>query len=345
MNYVGPSTNHSTVTPRTRARRTAVTASSVACRPLSRREMAACDIVASRVLAASARARIDNPRAMRVRLMRRPRGVAVGRRGVVMGRVYVTARERLHGRENAFRLRTMGTRTGRPPLQLPSYVVTAYVEGETSDSIAARAGCSRGAILGALRRAGVTVRRGGTVRRNPPKPPRVQRTAEDRFWSFVDRRDDGCWQWLGGTCKGYGTFTVKSLGKSFRAHRFAYALAHGAIPDGLHVLHRCDNPPCVNPEHLFLGTHLENVADMVAKGRGAKGDRSGARLHPERCPRGERSGMAKLTAAQVDEIRATPRRRGGQHQLALRFGVSDATISMILNGKVWASVSAQGARP
>lgn len=142
--------------------------------------------------------------------------------------------------------------------------------------------------------------------------------------------------WRGGTCKGYGTFVARALGGSFRAHRFAYALAHGPIPEGLHVLHRCDNPPCCNPDHLFLGTHADNVADMIAKGRNAKGERSGARRHPESVARGEKNGHAKLTAAQVAEIRATPRKIGTQHALALRFGVSDATISMIVNGKVWA---------
>lgn len=137
-------------------------------------------------------------------------------------------------------------------------------------------------------------------------------------------------------------FSLGRKSRSFRAHRFAWEITRGPIPDGLHVLHRCDNPPCCNPDHLFLGTHIDNVADMVAKGRGAKGERSGARLHPERVARGERNGTAKLTAAQVAEIRATPRKVGSQHALALRFGVSDATISMIVNGKAWATAPAHG---
>lgn len=164
---------------------------------------------------------------------------------------------------------------------------------------------------------------------------RARQTPEELFWSHVEKTDGGCWPWHGASLRGYGKFHSRSLNRQTYAHRWAYEFARGPIPDGLHVLHRCDNPPCCNPDHLFLGTHLDNVADMVAKGRGAKGDTHGSRLHPESVPRGERHGCARLTAAQVAEIRATPLRRGEQRQFARRFGVSEATISMVVNGKVW----------
>ena len=104
------------------------------------------------------------------------------------------------------------------------------------------------------------------------------------------------------------------------------------------MLHRCDNPPCCNPDHLFLGTHTENVADMVAKGRHRGG------MSPEQAPRGERHWGAKLTNEQVAAIRAMPRQRGLQTRLARQYGVSDATISMILNGKAWTGPTTEAAK-
>jgi hypothetical protein len=96
------------------------------------------------------------------------------------------------------------------------------------------------------------------------------------------------------------------MGKSghWFAHRRAWELTHGPITDGLHCLHHCDHPPCCNPSHLFLGAPADNVADMVAKGRQARGDRSGSRLYPERLARGEGHYRARVTDAQVVAIRA-----------------------------------------
>jgi len=97
---------------------------------------------------------------------------------------------------------------------------------------------------------------------------RKTRPLEERFWDKVDK-SDGCWLWTAAlNPDGYGRFVVQMSPQKVRgAHRVAWELMNGAIPNGLSVLHQCDTPACVNPEHLFLGTQQDNVADMVAKGR------------------------------------------------------------------------------
>lgn len=129
----------------------------------------------------------------------------------------------------------------------------------------------------------------------------------DRFWSRVDKGKDksSCWLWRAGKSNGYGTFMVGS--RNYGAHRISWGLTMGGVPKGLWVLHNCpggDNPACVNPAHLFLGTNLDNMRDMIKKGRKitvrgdahysrthpellARGDRNGARAHIERMPRGD----------------------------------------------------------
>jgi hypothetical protein len=102
----------------------------------------------------------------------------------------------------------------------------------------------------------------------------------DRFWSRVaEGEPDECWEWIGARGpQGYGMFQVK-IRMARRAHRISYELAHGPIPEGMQVLHRCDNPPCVNPAHLRLGTARDNTYDMLAKGRHV----GAAKTH---CPQG-----------------------------------------------------------
>jgi hypothetical protein len=135
-----------------------------------------------------------------------------------------------------------------------------------------------------------------------------------------------------------------------KAHRVAWTLTHGEIPEGQSVCHSCDNPPCCNPDHLFLGTPADNAADMVRKGRTASGDRNGSRTHPARVPRGDRHHSrthpealprgekhpnAKITREQVAQIRAALGAGVFQEEIASRFGISQTMVSKIKRGLSW----------
>ena len=114
----------------------------------------------------------------------------------------------------------------------------------------------------------------------------------DRFWKKVRKTAEaGCWLWTGSTIKG-GYGTIKVNGVVMLAHRVSWILAGRELPGSLWVLHDCDTPPCVNPDHLFLGTHQDNVDDKVQKGRSHR-------------PTGEKNPSAKLTRKQVEEIRVS----------------------------------------
>lgn len=101
----------------------------------------------------------------------------------------------------------------------------------------------------------------------------MKRTSQERFFEKVIRLpDDGCWLWTGGkTAKGYGQFRPNRPASMVLAHRFSWSVANGEIPEGLQCLHHCDTPGCVRPDHLFLGTHQDNMDDKVLKGRVSRG--------------------------------------------------------------------------
>jgi endogenous inhibitor of DNA gyrase (YacG/DUF329 family) len=163
----------------------------------------------------------------------------------------------------------------------------------------------------------------------------LRRPLSEVFWEKVDKSGpNGCWLWVSyRTRQGYGQ--LLHAGVKHPAHRVAWILTCGEIPNDLLVCHHCDNPPCVNPAHLFLGTPAENSADMAEKGRAAAGERHCSRLHPEKVPRGSKAGSSRLVEDQVLDIRR--RHTAGETitALAAEFGVARTTVGWIVNGKTW----------
>lgn len=158
----------------------------------------------------------------------------------------------------------------------------------------------------------------------------MKRSAEDRFWANVQIAEgDACWLWRAGK-NGVGYGRMRFNGRGDRAHRVSYQLTFGVIPEGLFVLHKCDTPACVRPDHLFLGTQAQNLGDMVTKGR------HGTLRKPESVPRGDRHWASKLTEEAVRAIRADHRAGLGTcREFASKLGVHVATIDRVLRGKSW----------
>lgn len=144
----------------------------------------------------------------------------------------------------------------------------------------------------------------------------------DRFWASV-RKSDGCWEWQGRkNANGYGVFSLDR--KHVLAHRFVLAITSGSVPSFLAVCHHCDNPSCVNPDHLFVGTKADNSRDMVEKGRSSAGqDRP----------------LAKLTEDEVKAIRARYEAGETQRAIAFEFGVNQSTVSRLVRHVRWARVA------
>ena len=139
-----------------------------------------------------------------------------------------------------------------------------------------------------------------------------------RFWDKVEKTPGGCWEWLAHKgCDGYGTFRNGSM---VLAHRYSWELHNGPIPEGLYVCHKCDNPGCVRPAHLFTATQGENIKDCIRKGRRVQA-------------RGARNGNSKLTARNVTDIRSM--RCHSYVFIASIFKVTPENISAIIRRKTW----------
>jgi hypothetical protein len=161
--------------------------------------------------------------------------------------------------------------------------------------------------------------------RKPPVPPRKYPT-EESFWASLDRSGE-CWNWTGWTMPPpslpYGRLGFNGY-KTWKSHRLAWALTNGPVPKGMFVCHRCDNPRCCNPAHLFLGTTVDNNHDRARKGRSARG--SGC-------------GSSKLTEERVREIRELQSDGASTRALARRYGVSWTTIAAVIKGLYWRHVA------
>lgn len=169
---------------------------------------------------------------------------------------------------------------------------------------------------------------------------RRSRPDRERFEEkYVPEPNTGCWFWIAAVIgRGYGQFRYQ--GRLWVAHRVSWELAYGPVPAELWVLHKCDQPCCVNPEHLFLGTHDDNMDDMVRKARSASGVRNGAVLHRERMSRCDserhKAAVRKLTDSDVLEIRRLAALGGlTQTELGARFGISQRQVSNVVRLEQW----------
>lgn len=178
----------------------------------------------------------------------------------------------------------------------------------------------------------------GTQKTRKTKPiPQLSQSQIEQFWSKC-KKTEGCWGWEGSIFKtgGYAAFYIRP--KLYRASRVSFKIATGSDPGNLFVCHRCDNPACVNPDHLFLGSCADNVADSISKGRRnyKRGRQHWSHLRPELVPRGERHSQSKLTSDMVNEIRRL-RAAGNTTMSALsrRFGVSVRHIYRIVRNQKW----------
>lgn len=150
----------------------------------------------------------------------------------------------------------------------------------------------------------------------------LDETLPARFWAKVDKSDpDGCWIWIGSTSgAGYGRFHVNRRG--VLAHRVAYALVHGTAPAGIMLCHRCDNPKCVRPDHLFPGTQKDNMRDCSLKKRSNRA--------------GEHNGKSKLNWQAVADIRRRCQGdKAGMQALADEYSVAVDTIRRVIKGCAW----------
>lgn len=148
-----------------------------------------------------------------------------------------------------------------------------------------------------------------------------------RLWSFIRISPAGCWEWQGGTCRGYGNFKIGEL--TIKSHRLSYMLFIGPIPQHLSILHRCDNPLCCNPDHLFPGTALENSLDAAAKGRFSKDTFR---------KKGDENRGNKLTEAKIRWLWREYNKGRSVKQIADYLKVGSTTVYDVLKGRTWAHI-------
>lgn len=182
-----------------------------------------------------------------------------------------------------------------------------------------------------------------TIKKVRERNREIKLTEEDvqRFWSKVNKATDegGCWLWGARVFNsGHGCFPINS--KPMLAHRVSWTITNGPIPlgegyFGTCVCHKCDVRACVNPSHLFLGTHADNMADMVKKGRSARGRRHGFNVRPGSAPKGERHRSAKLKDCDVLEMRRRFACGESGNSLAREFGISSVSANRIIRYLNW----------
>lgn len=184
--------------------------------------------------------------------------------------------------------------------------------------------------------------------------PKKRIDPEVRFKRLCTAVQSGCWEWnTKSPSRKYGAFLLGDRQRRpIPAHRAAWIIFVGDIPEGMHVLHKCDNTWCVNPSHLFLGTHADNMRDMKQKGRGrtASGDQHWTRLQPNRIPRGpshkwyerdvrgEKNPRAKLTTEDVRCIKRLIQQGLSDQEISSRFSVKSGNIWHIRTGRNWTHV-------
>lgn len=185
---------------------------------------------------------------------------------------------------------------------------------------------------------------------------RPRQPLADKFWRRVTPLGDlPCWEWEGPRSGPNGYGLVKEGGKNLYAHRASWILCRGPTPDGMHVLHHCDNKPCVNPNRLYIGTLMDNSRDAKERGRTPTGERNGmntcpwirpygdknwARRHPELIPRGEASRNAKLRNDDIRAIRYMHETGAmSMRRMASAFGVSESQVKRIAYRKSWSHLS------
>ena len=156
-----------------------------------------------------------------------------------------------------------------------------------------------------------------------------------RFWTKVDSRGD-CWLWTGGQRgNGYGCFKVN--GKVLSAHRVSWVIKHGEIPTGKLILHKCNNRSCVNPKHLYVGTHKDNVADAIRAGTHYFAKKSYFNTNSAR--KGTENGSSKLDNIKVRDIRMLRKEGMGCRELGRLYSVDHSIISEVVNHKIWKHVT------